>query len=120
MTKKQVYEDGDQLSVAVASGTLSGDPVVLGRVPGVALKDRDATTGEATVKFDGVHLISVRGWSGAANAAIAVGDTVYFNSGSTPKVDANAAGIPYGTALQAVASGATTEIQVRVGPAVLA
>lgn len=119
MTKGQLYERGDQIAIAVPSGTLSGDPVVLGRLPGVALTDRDSE-GESTVKFDGVHMLSVRGWDGTANAAIAAGATVFFTSGDTPKLNVRVAGIPYGTAMQAVTSGATATIPVRVGPANLA
>lgn len=120
MTKKQVYESGDQLSVPVPVGTLSGDPVVYGQVPGVALKDRDATTGEATVKFSGVHMITVQGINAGGNTAIAAGATVFFGAADNPKVSARVAGIPFGTAMQAVVSGATSEIPVRVGPARLA
>lgn len=119
MTKKQVYDDGNQLSVPVASGTLSGDPVVLGPVPGVALRDRDSA-GEATVKFNGVHLVSVQGINAGGNVAVAVGDTIFFGAADTPKLSKRVAGVAWGTALQAVGSGLTAEIQVRVGPAKLA
>ena len=32
---------------------LSGDPVVIGQIPGVALEDADTTTGKTVVQVDG-------------------------------------------------------------------
>lgn len=47
------FNDGDQLKVHVGSGVESGDPVVFGNQPGVALTDADDDD-YATVKFNGV------------------------------------------------------------------
>ncbi|MGB8248290.1 MAG: DUF2190 family protein [Chlorobium sp.] len=55
-----IFTDGDQLTVPVISGTVSGDPVVFGNQPGVALTDR-ASDGTATVKFSGVVLLELSG-----------------------------------------------------------
>lgn len=120
MATNRRYEKGDQLKVVPTNPTVvtSGDPVLLGRRPGVALTDEDAD-GEATVQFNGVFDLSVRGHSGAANAAINIGDTVFYDT-TNDELDVDTAGVPYGTALEAVASGATTVIQVAVGPADLA
>jgi predicted RecA/RadA family phage recombinase len=61
MAANIIYSEGDQLEVAVLSGTESGDPVVWGNQPGVALIDRDASTGKATVKFSGVVALTLAG-----------------------------------------------------------
>ena len=46
------YESGDQLRVHLGAGVDSGDPVVFGNQPGVALVDSD-DDGYVTVKFNG-------------------------------------------------------------------
>jgi hypothetical protein len=47
---------------------------------------------------------------------VAIGDILYHEAAATPKVNKdNVAGIRFGYALQAVASGATTTIQVKIG-----
>lgn len=59
-----VFNEGDQLTVAVLPGTVSGDPVVWGNQPGVALTDVGATVrGAATVKFSGVVRVELAGAS---------------------------------------------------------
>jgi predicted RecA/RadA family phage recombinase len=73
-----IFDDGDQLSVAVLSGTESGDPVVFGNQPGVALTDRGdggnpAT--HATVKFSGVVLLYING--ATAEDAVYIDPTDY-------------------------------------------
>ena len=55
-----IFDQGDQLTVAVISGTVSGDAVAFGNQPGVALTDR-ATDGTATVKFNGVAELELTG-----------------------------------------------------------
>lgn len=110
------YEQGDQLAVACTDPATpaSGDPVLLGQLPGVALID-EGTDGLTTVKFNGVADLSVKGYNGSANAAIAAGDKVYYKTGATPVLDVDSSGVYFGIALAAVASGATTTIPVRIG-----
>lgn len=117
MSKKVVYQDGDQIAVPVPVGTLSGDPVVFGVLPGVAMYDRDSD-GEATCMFKGVHTLTVRGWDGTANAAIAAGAKLFFTSGDTPKINVRVAGVGFGVAMAAVGSGLTADIPVRVTPGI--
>lgn len=123
MATNRVYERGNQLKVApdlCANATVaSGDPVAVGQLPGVALTDGDDTVangGEATVQFDGVFDLEVVGTSddGTTGAAIGVGDIVYIDTDGTLNVDATN-GIRFGYALEAVSSGATTTIKVKVG-----
>lgn len=115
MAKNRIYEHGKQISVAVPVGTVSGDPVVLGQMPAVALIDRDAN-GSASVDTGGVYDLPVKGVDGVpANVAIAAGDIIYYNAAATPKLNKNNAGVRFGYALKAVASGATDTIRVKVG-----
>ncbi len=114
MSKNRVYENGNSFPVTVPAGTVSGNPVVVGQLRGVARNDRQSD-GRATVDFKGVYRLSVEGWSGAAAAAIAVGAIIYYDAGRTPKLNVNEAGVRFGYALDPVASGATTTIRVKVG-----
>jgi predicted RecA/RadA family phage recombinase len=68
----------DSLSLPVASGVESGDPVIVGDLPGVALTDR-ATGGDkaggnadgfATVALDGVFDLEVTGALAAAGTPV--------------------------------------------------
>lgn len=53
----------------VASGVVSGDPVKVGALVGVALIDRNAD-GNATVALDGAYDLTVTGALGAAGTAV--------------------------------------------------
>ena len=123
MATNRIFEKGTQLSVvpdlAPNATVASGDPVAVGQLPGVALTDADDTVasgGECTVQFDGVFDLEVVGTSddGTTGAAIAVGDIVFLDTDATLNVDTTN-GIRFGYALEAVASGATTTIRVKVG-----
>lgn len=97
--------------LAVTSGVLSGDPVQVGALTGVATFDRD-TAGKTTVDFQGVYSLSVKGINDAGNVAVAVGDAIYFVSGDTPKLSKKASGTLFGYALGVVLTSATTTIDV--------
>lgn len=114
MATNEVFEKADTLYEAVPSGTLSGDPVVVGQIPGVALIDRDAD-GKATITRRGAHLLSVKGIDGGGNSAVAVGDILYHTQADTPKLSKKATGVRFGYADEAVTSGATATIRVIVG-----
>lgn len=117
MAKNIVYPlDNNTLELPVASGTVAGDPVVVGQIPGVALTDRDAA-GNAVVQIGSfVATLSVKGENNAGNVAVAAGDILYHEAAATPKINKdNVAGIRYGYALEAVGSGATATIKVLVG-----
>lgn len=93
----------------------SGDPVLCGQIPGVALADEDSN-GLTTVALDGVFDLSVKGENNGGNTAVAAGDILYYEAGQTPPINKDStAGVRYGYALAAVSSGATTTIPVRVG-----
>jgi predicted RecA/RadA family phage recombinase len=106
---------------------LSGDPVRVGQIPGVALIDADAD-GLGTMQLDGVfeHLVGGIDSSGAsaadANSAVKGGDAIYFDESKTPPLSKRSSGgILFGYAVgdhnvQLVASGATTtKTLVRTG-----
>lgn len=114
MAKNEVYERGESLLLAVPEGTVSGDPVVAGSIPGVAMFDRDSA-GKAMVKTTGVFTFSVKGVDGSGNSAVAVGDILYYVSGDTPKISKKATGVRFGYALQTITSGSTATIQVKLG-----
>lgn len=121
MAKNRVHEHGNQikLNVSAVNGTgtgdlvKSGDPGAVGQIPFVALTDEDSA-GLATVQTDGVFKLAVRGHDGTANAAIAAGAIVYWDN-TNGELDVQTAGVRFGYALEAVASGATTTIKVKVG-----
>ena len=113
MAKNMKFTPGNQLQVALASIT-SGDPVVVGQIPGVALIDTNAD-GNVTVKTDGVFALSVKGVDGGGNSAVAVGDILYYVNADTPKLSKKNTGVRFGYALEAVASGATKTINVKIG-----
>lgn len=94
----------------------SGDPVLFGdlEIPAVALTDEDSD-GNVTVELADcapTYRLPVHGYAAAANAAVGIGDIVYHD-GSEMNVDATNGSV-YGTALDAVSSGATTTIRVRL------
>lgn len=91
----------------------SGDPVIDGVIPGVALTTEDAG-GLTTVALDGDFNLSVQGTNGS-NTAVADGDILYYVSGNTPKLSKTTSGVRFGYARAAVTSGATATIRVQVG-----
>ena len=114
MAKNLVLDEADVVSLTLAA-TLSGAPVLVGQIPGVALTDTDAD-GKVRVKTNGVFTFSVKGENNAGNVAVALGDIIYYETGQTPPLNKdNVAGIRFGYALQAVTSGAITTIQVKIG-----
>jgi predicted RecA/RadA family phage recombinase len=117
MATNQVLEHADQMSVVCTAPATpaSGDPVLFGQRPGVALTDERAD-GETTVKFNGSYLLSVKGENNAGNTAVAAGDILYYDAAATPVINKdNTNGVRYGYAGAAVASGATTTIEVILG-----
>lgn len=97
----------------------SGDPVVCGQIPGVALVDEFESphplAGETTVALDGVFDLSVKGVDGSGNSAVAVGDIIYYVAADTPKLSKKATGVRFGYAKEAISSGGTDTINVEVG-----
>ncbi len=103
---------GDRILITGPSGGLSsGDPHVVGQIPCVACVDiAESATGEARTK--GVFDLPVHGYNASADAAIAVGDEIYYDTDEL-NVDATN-GVSFGYALEVVVSGETTTIKVFV------
>jgi hypothetical protein len=115
MATNRKFRDGYVTrDMAVPSGTVSGQPIVCGQIPGVALIDRKAD-GRATCQLDGSFLLSVKGIDGSGNAAVAEGDILYHTVADTPPLSKKATGVRFGYAEAAVGSGATATISVKVG-----
>ena len=104
-------QQGDVIKLPVASGKTSGDPDLVGSIPVVCLTDRDSD-GNAECALKGVFDLPVTGADNAGNAAVSVGDTLYMDAG-TINIDGTD-GTEYGAALEAVASGETDTINVRL------
>lgn len=117
MATNRVFKDGEFLGIDADNLTgpndpiESGDPVLFGVVPGVALTAPDADD-IVSVQFGGVYEFPVVGADGAGNAAIAIADPLYHDSGVINADETN--GTLFGYALAAVASGATTTIRVKL------
>ena len=102
------------ITVAVDSGVESGDPVVVGRMPGVALIDRN-TAGNASVDFrDRVWDLNVEAVDDAGDVAVAVGDDIYYTAADTIQLNKKASGVYFGTALEVVSSGSDDTIMVKI------
>ena len=86
---------------------LSGAPVVVGKIAGVALTNEGEggnATGESSIQTEGVFEIPVTGYTGSTAAAVSLGDKLYFDTG-VPAVNKNSSGVPYGKALGTISSG---------------
>lgn len=103
----EVYSPGRRLPIAVPAGVVSGDPVVVGSLIGVAQIDRQAD-GVTTIDTAGVYELTITG-------AITLGAPVYavVAAGLVTSLTATAAGnTRFGTAL--AAQGATGKIPVKL------
>jgi predicted RecA/RadA family phage recombinase len=131
----EIFARGEQLTVASPSGITihSGDALLFGSKPCVAVTGNPppgsrTTSGNITIKFVGVDVFSVVGQSSlspAVNAAVAVGDKIYYDGGTKDAttgityggtLDVNSStGVLFGEAMATVSSGATSSIPVRLG-----
>lgn len=117
MAKNMVRMKADELSVIYTDPTTpaSGDPVRFGDRVGVALTDESAggnAPGYTTVKFSGGFKLSVKGIDGSGNSAVALGDTLYYTDGDTPKINKKTTGKKVGFAGETITSGSTATIMV--------
>lgn len=102
MAKNEVYDKAENLNLPVIAGTVSGSPVIVGMIPGVAVTNRDAS-GNAEVATQGAYNVSVTG------AIASVGLPVYITSATGALVVAPGAGIQlFGHALATKGAGAGT------------
>ena len=114
----KVYDkSGKTINAAATYPTTpaSGDPVVVGTIPGVALTAEGAggnASTETTIATEGVFALSVKGINAQGNSAVAVGDKIYYTNGDDPPLSKKATGALFGKALEAVGSGETATINV--------
>lgn len=113
MAQNRVFESGKYLSVAVASTVVSGDPVLVGSMCGIATTDYNAATGKASVDFGGVYDLSVNAVNNAGNSAVAIGDPIYYVAGDTPVLSKKQTGVLFGFAMETITSGSTATINVK-------
>lgn len=114
-----------QTAARTSNHALSGDPVRIGTLTGVALLDADAN-GKTVPQIDGVFNLLVAGvdsggTSGAdRNVTVTGGDKLYFDEAQTPPLSKRAGGTFFGYAMgdsgaTMVTSGTlTTAIPVQV------
>lgn len=117
MAKNRVYAAADEISLPVPEGTVSGQALVIGDLPAVALIDRrpatDPRAGTASLDFHGAYRFSVKGVKKGGNQKIEPGKSVFLKGG---ELNANnEEGLFFGYAMEEVASGATKSIVVKVG-----
>jgi len=120
MAKNRVHERATQLVLAPTRApgatALSGDPVLIGQIPGVMLTDASDTVangGRGTVQLDGSFDLAVEAREREAGLAVAAGDIVYFDERLLNVDRAN--GVRFGYALEAVTRERTETIHVKVG-----
>jgi predicted RecA/RadA family phage recombinase len=112
MAKNRVFADDRSRYLPVPEGTKSGDPVLFGQRPGVALTDRDSK-GKATIDFGGCYELEVEAKNKAGEKAIAEGDIIFL-TGKVLNVN-NEEGVRFGYAEAVVEKGKKAKIRVSVG-----
>lgn len=119
MAKNMVFERGTKFSAVCTQPAtpVSGDPVLIGQIPAVAVANERAADGTTSVDTEGVWLLAVEGKDAAnANIAVAAGDVLYYDAANTVKLNKDVTnGVRFGYALAAVTSGATATIRVKLG-----
>lgn len=114
--KTRKYDTTDKVKIPVESGTVKGDPIVVGGIKGVALADRDSD-GNAVIQivpravwYQSVLAATDDGSPNVASA-VAVGDAIYKNDSSL-LLSKDEDGTLFGHALAAIDSGETEVIPV--------
>ncbi len=111
MAQNAAFQNARSLSLPVADGTVSGDPVLIGdALVGVALTDKgdggnDAAN--ASVDTGGAYDLEI-----VAGAAMAAGDEVFIDAGVLSDDDT---GVHFGYLLEAIAGASTVTRPVKVG-----
>lgn len=110
MAKNRKFEKGKFLSVAVIAGTVSGGPVIVGMLPGVALTDRRADGTASCELGEGTWTLTV-----TAAGNITVGQPIYITSATYALTDAAGAGKQlYGHAVSTSTGAGSKVIDIRV------
>lgn len=108
MAKNIRVEHATSYTLPVPAGTTSGDPVLVGVIPGVAITDRDAD-GNATVKIAGGAVVDLE----LASAVVtAPGSVLFVTSAGVVSATSAANSAVYGAALSTKAAGAAATVTV--------
>lgn len=119
MATNQTFNDGDQFDLPASAVTspaspTSGDPLLIGVLPAVALTDpwtaADGTS-RITVKCNGVYEFAVE----AEGGAIVPGARLYYDNADDGLNNSASGNTSWGYALEAVDNAATTVIRVKIG-----
>lgn len=114
MAANRKFESKRTLTLTPTSGGVSsGDPCVVGQIPGVSLNGGGAVA--QTIDTGGVYTLNVNGVDGSGNSAVAQGDIIYYTAGDTVKLSKKATGVRFGYAVGTLTSGATGKIDVALG-----
>lgn len=104
------------LRVPVPAGIVSGNPVELVDLHGIAITQRDGN-GSAMVKFPFAYVVklNVEAVNNAGNSAVAFGDKLYYDAAATIKINKdNTNGKGFGYALGTLTAGSSGEIEIGV------
>lgn len=119
MARNQVFHDADRISLPVPAGTVSGDPVTVGGLHGVAQTDRATATnfgggneaGQATVWLDGAFELEVDAAVEAGAPVYHAGDATTRSAELTATAPADGA-TPFGHALAATSAAGPATIRI--------
>lgn len=90
-------------NMAVPAGTVSGSPIRLGFITGVAVNDRDAVLGTADVDLGReVEIYNIPVTARVAIAPILAGDELYADAAAPTVVDNDPGNAHFGIALEAI------------------
>jgi predicted RecA/RadA family phage recombinase len=87
----------------------SGDPVVIGRLVGVAATSAAATTDLVAIDTEGVHDLSVQ----SIHNGFSIGETIYIDP-ATAALSDDPNDVPFGVAYEALAGNVADTINVRL------
>jgi predicted RecA/RadA family phage recombinase len=112
MATNSAFANADQLSLPVAEGVESGDPVIVEQLVGVALTDRGAEgnpSTHATVKLTGAFHLPV-----TTTSTLDIGDPVYITDAGVLTPAAGDTNALFGHALEEKGAGNPETIAVRL------
>lgn len=123
MATNEIFGRGEFVTATVSGGSdiNSGAPVVVGQIPGVAVTD-GTSANLVTFTTVGIYDLPVQAMNAGSTSAVAVGDILYYFSGSTPNsgsLTKGTGGVRFGYAWEALttAAGSAAPVtrQVKVG-----
>ena len=107
MANNILVEEATSFTLPVASGTVSGDAVLVGCIPGVAVTDRDSD-GNATVKIAAAPVVEI---SLASAVVTSAGTALYITSAGVVSATSAANSAVFGAALEAKSSGSAKTVK---------